>query len=105
MTAATTVVDRTDASRYEVLRDGELAGYVDYRHEDEHVVLVYLEMVPAFEGQGLAFALAQGVFADLRERGHMVDPQCPFMARWIAKHPEYADLVVAGSAPAPDATT
>ncbi len=104
MTATTTVVDRTDASRYEILSDGELAGYLDYRHESDHVVLVYLEMIPAFEGRGLAFALAQGVFADLRARGAMVDPQCPFMARWIAKHPEYADLMVAGATPAPDGT-
>ena len=99
MTAVTTVVDRTDTSRYEILRDGQFAGYLDYRDENDHIVLIHVEIEPAFAGQGLAFTLAQGVFDDLRVRGLRVDPQCPFMARWVGKHPEYADLVIAGAAP------
>jgi predicted GNAT family acetyltransferase len=102
MTAATTVVDRADASRYEILSDGEFAGFVDYRHQDDHIVLIHVEIEPAFAGQGMAFTLAQGVFEDLRARGRLVDPQCPFMARWLGKHPEYSDVVVAGGAPAPE---
>ena len=98
MTAVTTVVDRTDTSRYEILSDGEFAGYLDYRSEDDHIVLIHVEIEPAFAGQGMAFTLAQGVFADLRARGRRVDPQCPFMARWVGKHPEYADLVIASAA-------
>ncbi len=104
MTAATTVVDRADASRYEILSAGELAGYVEYRHIDDHIVLTHVEILPAFEGRGMGFALAQGVFDDVRTRGALLDPQCPFMARWFAKHPEYSDVVVAGAEPAPDAT-
>ena len=30
-----------------------------------------------------------------RERGLAVHPDCPFVRGWIAKHPEYVDLVPA----------
>jgi predicted GNAT family acetyltransferase len=93
MTVATTVLDRPDDNRYEILSDGEFVGSLEYRHDDDHIVLIHVQIEPAFEGQGMAAALAQGVFADLRTRGVMVDPQCPYMARWVAKHPEYADLI------------
>lgn len=29
---------------------------------------------------------------DVRERGLRVEPACSFVASWLDKHPEYADL-------------
>ncbi len=31
----------------------------------------------------------------MRDRGLAVLPDCPFVRGWIAKHPDYADLVPA----------
>lgn len=98
MSDATQVVDRPDSGRYEILSDGEVAGYVTYDARADHIVLRHVEIDPAFEGRGMAFSLAKGVFDDLRAQGRKADPQCPYMARWIGKHPEYADVVVASGA-------
>jgi predicted GNAT family acetyltransferase len=33
------------------------------------------------------------VLDDIRARGMKVRPRCPFVARFIREHPQYADLV------------
>jgi predicted GNAT family acetyltransferase len=48
---------------------------------------------PEFEGQGVAAELAKFVLGDIRRRGMRVVPRCPYVAQYIRKHPEYADLV------------
>ena len=44
-------------------------------------------------GQGLGGVLVRAALDRARERGLAVLPQCPFVRGWIAKHPDYADLV------------
>ncbi len=85
----TEVVDATERSRYELLVDGELAGWADYRHDGEgRVVLPHAEVDPKRGGQGLGSHLAQAVFEDLREQGVEAVPTCSFMAAHLARHPE-----------------
>lgn len=85
----TEVVDVTERSRYELLLDGELAGWADYRRDAEgRVVLPHAEVDPKHGGRGLGSQLAQAVFEDLNEQGVEVVPRCPFMVAHLAKHPE-----------------
>ena len=42
--------------------------------------------------------LVRGALDDVRRKGMTVGPQCPFVANFIAEHPEYADLVAPLSA-------
>jgi predicted GNAT family acetyltransferase len=88
------VRDNPDEARYEVFQDGDLAGFVTYRLLQGRITLVHTEVVPAFEGRGLASALAVHVLADIRERGLVLTPVCPFFSAFIRKHPDdYLDLV------------
>jgi predicted GNAT family acetyltransferase len=48
-----------------------------------------------FAGQGVASRLVAGTLNDIRSRGLSVAPLCPFAAAFIARHPEFADLVAA----------
>ena len=48
---------------------------------------------PAARGRGVASQLASFALAHAREQGYRVRPSCPFVARFVATHPEYADLV------------
>jgi predicted GNAT family acetyltransferase len=83
------VVDAPARSRYELLVDGELTGFADYRPAGAgRVVLPYAQVDPARNGQGLGSALAQDVFEDLRARGIEAVPTCSFMASHLARHPE-----------------
>ncbi|MGB7979838.1 MAG: GNAT family N-acetyltransferase [Candidatus Nanopelagicales bacterium] len=99
MANETQVVQRPETDRYEILTDGQVAGFVTYHEADDVVVLDHTEVQPAFEGEGLAGDLARGTFEDLRARGVRVQPLCSYMASWVGKHPEYADLVVPDEQP------
>ena len=79
--------------RYELHVDGELVGFIDYVLHDGTIVLVHTEVDPAHSGQGHASTLARGALDDARARGLSVRPTCPYVAAWIGKHPDYADLV------------
>jgi predicted GNAT family acetyltransferase len=88
-------VERNDeARRYEARLDDELAGTLTFRAVAGHLTLVHTEVDPAFEGRGVGGALASSALDDARARGLGVRPLCPFVARYIERHPGYADLVI-----------
>jgi len=90
---APAVTDNPAASRYEMHVDGELAGLITYRLHNATISLLHTEIEPAFQGAHLAGHLARFALGDARQRGLAVLPFCPYVASWIRKHPEYADLV------------
>lgn len=88
-----TVADAPDRSRFEVLVDGELGGFAEYRDREDVRSFTHTEIGDAFEGQGLGSRLVRGALDATREAGMSALPFCPFVRGWIAKHPEYLDLV------------
>ena len=92
-TAAGQLTDNAAARRYEFHVDDALAGFVTYEVKPDRVVLVHTEVLPAFEGHGIGGRLAQAVLDDVRSRGLKAVPRCPFIAEYIRRHPDYADLV------------
>lgn len=86
--------DNKTASRYELHSGGAVAAQADYQLQDGAVVLTHTKVQPAHEGQGLGSKLAQFALDDIRRRELKVVPRCSFMATWIERHPEYADLLV-----------
>jgi predicted GNAT family acetyltransferase len=91
--ASPTVADHPELMRYEVRTEAGLAGFARYQRRGGHVVFTHTEIDDAFEGQGLGGQLAKGALDDVRSRGLRVVAQCPFIAEWIRRHPDYADLV------------
>jgi predicted GNAT family acetyltransferase len=89
------VIDNPDQNRFELALDDAVAVAV-YRLNGDRVVLVHTEVPEELSGRGIGSTLAQGAFSLIRESGRKAVTQCPFMASWASRHPEYADLVVAG---------
>ena len=89
------VVVRDDpaAGRYELFVSGKLAGLATYVLSDDTMTIPHTEVQPRFEGQGLGARLAKFALDDARRRGLRVVPRCPFIAAYIERHSEYADLV------------
>ncbi|HEU4462637.1 MAG TPA: GNAT family N-acetyltransferase [Solirubrobacterales bacterium] len=87
------VSDNADESRYEVRVDGELAGFAQYRRRPAGLAFVHTEIDDRFEGQGLGGRLVSHALDEARSRGLSVLPICPFVRSYIARHPEYLDLV------------
>jgi predicted GNAT family acetyltransferase len=78
--------------RFEIALDGEVA-FAEYRLVDHGIILPHTVVPKAFEGRGYASQLAKAALAYAREHGLKVSPTCPFVAGYIAKHPEWHDIV------------
>ena len=87
------VSDNSAASRYELRLGDSIAGVIAYRLSDETITLIHTEVEPAYEGQGVGAKLVAAALDDVRARGLRMIPLCPFVRSYIARHPEYADLV------------
>ena len=88
------VVDNPEERRYEALIGDRLAGMAEYRMAGNRVIFTHTETDPAFAGQGVASRLARGALDDVRARGLVMTPKCPFIAAYVERHPAYQDLVV-----------
>src|SRR5262245_34390226 len=88
-----TVADNPAESRYEVLLDGEVAGFAMYRDEQGRRVFFHTEVDPAHEGEGLGHLLVTQALTEMRAQGTPVVPLCPFFASFIRRHPEWHDVL------------
>nr|WP_204342898.1 GNAT family N-acetyltransferase [Micromonospora terminaliae] len=80
--------------RFEILVDDALAGSTEYVPRGEVLVFTHTEVDERFQNMGVGSALIKGTLDQIRERGGRIATQCRFMAAFIERHPEYADLVV-----------
>ncbi|MFG3554604.1 GNAT family N-acetyltransferase [Micromonospora sp. NPDC047557] len=90
---STLVEDNPAKNRFEILVDDALAGFTAYLPSGEVLVFTHTEVDRGFQGKGVGSTLIRGALDQVRARGGRVVPQCPFVAAFIDKHPEYADLV------------
>lgn len=92
---AFTITDDAAASRYEARSaSGDVMGVLEYRREPGGTwVLPSTRTTPEYRGHGVAGALTRTALDDARTAGAGVIPLCWYVAEWIEKHPEYADLV------------
>ncbi len=73
--------------------DGAMA-YIAYREVDGRVLDLHHTFVPpTSRGGGLASQLTAHALEHARAHGLRIVPSCPFVAAYIARHPEYRDLV------------
>ena len=54
---------------------------------------MHTEVSPEYEGRGVGAALVRTALDEARAANLQVLPVCPFFAGWIARHPDYQDLL------------
>ena len=84
---------KVTTGRFEIERDGEVA-YLDYSLAGNILELSHTEIPEKLRHTGLASSLAETALRWAREHNLKVDIVCPTVQQYIAKHPEYSDLVV-----------
>lgn len=87
------LIDNTAKKRYEFDLGGDLA-IIEYIKTQGFIVLTHTEVPVKYEGQGVGSELVRAVLEDLRAKQLPVIPQCPFIAQYIYRHPEWADVVL-----------
>jgi len=87
------VSDNSESLRFEILLKGEVAGFAAYRLRANKIIFTHTEILPEHEGKGLGSGLVSAALDASRSSGRSVVPLCPFVSRYIRRHPEYRDLV------------
>src|SRR4051794_16078080 len=91
------VSDAAERHRYEARLDGTLAGFLDYAVRRDRIALIHTEVPPAFAGHGVAATLTRFALDDSRRRDLKVIAICPYVRRYLDKHPDDMDIVVGTS--------
>jgi predicted GNAT family acetyltransferase len=92
------IVDQPEQQRYVALLGDRVVGFAEYRNVRDRIILFHTEVDPSVEGRGVGSRLASGVLDDIRARGRRVTIKCPFIAAYVARHREYADLPIEAEA-------
>lgn len=84
--------DNAEAHRYELTVEGQTAVVI-YNTVAGGLLITETIVPPPLEGRGLASRMARHVLEDIKARGLVILPTCPFFAGYLKKHPEWAEQV------------
>jgi len=79
-------------NRYELEVDGHTAIAV-YTLAPRVITFVHTEVPPELGGRGVGSTLVRGALEDVRRQGLKVVVRCSFVRGFMAKHPEFNDLL------------
>ena len=83
-----------ELNRFEIYSDGELAGFADFKIENQMISYTHTEIDPRFGGQGLGSQLIKEALDEALEQNLEVAPHCSFVSAYIKKSGEkYLHLV------------
>jgi predicted GNAT family acetyltransferase len=85
------VRDNTSLNRFELDVEGAVA-FANYRVTPQAVIITHTETPRALRGRGIASELIRGALDLIRADGRKVVAGCGFVADYLRKHPEFADL-------------
>lgn len=88
-----TAKQQVTVGRFEIEQDGHIAS-LEYNFAGNVLQLIHTEVPKALQGMGMASELAHEALEWARAHGARVDVVCEFVADYLKKHPEYADLVL-----------
>ncbi|CAM3908430.1 GNAT family N-acetyltransferase [Janibacter anophelis] len=89
---STSVSRQSDPERFEITSGGEVAGFAQFVDHDGRRVFFHTEIGEEFGGQGLAGIVVDEAIKATREEGLTVVAVCPYVKKWLTKHPEHADI-------------
>ncbi len=81
-----------DAQRFVAVVDGHECE-LRFTWHGEVASFDSVQVPKAVGGRGIAGHLTRHALDWARSQGHQMRPVCPYVQRWIQRHPDYADLV------------
>lgn len=86
------VIHNAAAHCYEAVVDGH-RSVCEYELVEGRMIFTHTVVPPELRGQGMAEKLVRAALADARIAGRRIVPRCSYVAKFIARHAEYQDLV------------
>ena len=87
-----TVRDNRAEQEFELDVEGHRA-IAAYQREGDTITFTHTLVPKAIEGRGVASKLIRAALDASRDEGLKVIAQCPFVAAYIERHPEYRGLL------------
>jgi hypothetical protein len=85
------------ATRFELAQGGRPVSWLEYAPVVSATGTVWrvdhTVTLPELRGRGLADRLVAHVVEDAAAQGVRLDPRCPYVRDWMARHPEHAAVV------------
>ncbi len=85
------VRDNRDLSRFELDVEGGVA-FANYRLTPHAFIITHTETPRILRGRGIGSRLVEGALQIARRDGRKVIPGCSFVADYLGRHPEFADV-------------
>lgn len=86
------IANNAAMSQFELFTEGKIA-VLQYRIQPGRIVFLHTEVPKEFAGKGIGSKLARVGLKFASDQGLRVVPQCAFVATYIRRHREFADLV------------
>ncbi|SDW94388.1 GNAT family N-acetyltransferase [Aequorivita viscosa] len=86
------VKDNRLKNRFETEIDGYKA-FVEYEVKPNVLVLTHTEVDKRLAGKGVGSEMIEAVLLQMELRGLKAIPECPFIAKYIDKHPEWKSIL------------
>ena len=79
-------------SQFEVILPDDLA-YIDYKWYNEMLILLYIFVPVPYRGKNISSVLINYALEYAKSKGVKIKVFCPYIAKYIRLHPEYAELL------------
>ncbi|MFC6423021.1 GNAT family N-acetyltransferase [Ornithinimicrobium tianjinense] len=89
-----------EGERFEIVADGEVAGFAMFVDVEGRRVFFHTEIGPEFGGKGLATVLVRHALEKTSQEGLRIVAVCPFVKKYVNTHTEeWASHVDAATPP------
>jgi len=86
------IIHNEAENRFETWIDDQLSK-LDYMQDGDIIVMTHVGVNPEHRGQGVAGKLTQVGLEYAKEKSLRVIPMCSYVAAYIRRNPQYADLM------------
>lgn len=87
------VIDDPERGRWIAALGADAIGELTYRLVGGRIVLIKTWVDHSYRGKGVATEMVSRVLDEVRDTGKRITVICRVVGEFIARHPEYADLV------------
>lgn len=93
MSSPLPVVHNVSLRRFEDQTGDGPSAFLSYTFEGDCVVFDHTFVPETLRGRGIAAKLARAALEEARQRRWRIVPRCSYVAAFIKRNPEFADLV------------
>lgn len=86
------LTDNTERKQFELIFDGHTAK-IEYMIMANKIFLTHTEVPRELEGKGVGSKIVKLAFDEIEKRGLKLIPLCPFVAKYLTKHPEWKKIL------------